>query len=390
MTASVRSTWEREWAQAATALAVLCASWQIQGDHPGSVNVTRVTIARTLFGQMEWTGSVDRRVVSICYVRRRTIVPRDFYVQPDAADPVLPDEIVLSLACRHVSDARTVSGVEESGGEARTYVIDDTMILKTQRPQQLRPRTSLEKEVFFLHQLAEVAPDLSVPRVLGYGREQAPDDTMSGTQIEYTLMTRMPGIAMRHAPLGEEARRAVLLRLGTALRRIHSLPLAPFVASDRFPGDQSFVDTQIRFGNAFNDLADTIRLRQRPWRLSLTPEQVGARAIASIPRSTERVALHSNPYHEHVFVDPEHGTYTGLIDFGDAYISHPAFDLRRWNRPADREALLEGYTSEQPIGDAFLATWRAVMLLGDVTTIAYYPERAAEAEQDLLMLLAQV
>ncbi len=317
-------------------------------------------------------------------------MPRDFYVQPDAVDPVLPDEMVLSLARRHKPDAGTVSAVDESGGEARTYLIDETLILKTQRPQQLRPRTSLEKEVFFLQQLAAAAPDLSVPRVLGHGREQAPGDTVGGTQIEYTLMTRMPGVAMRRVELDAGSRRAVLLQLGRVLRRIHALPLPPFVASDHFPGDQSSVDTQIRFGNAFNDLADRIRAQQQPWRLALTPEQVGAAAIASLPRSAERVALHSNPYLEHVFVDPQHGTYTGLIDFGDAYISHPAFDLRRWNRPADRDALLEGYTSEQPIGDAFLATWRTVMILGDVTTIAYYPERAAEAEQDLQALLAQV
>lgn len=317
-------------------------------------------------------------------------MPRDFYVQPDAADPVLSEEVVLSLARRHVSDVHTVTHVDESGGEARTYTIDDSMIFKTQRPQQLRPRTSLEKEVFFLHQLAEGAPDLSVPRVIGYGRDQVTDSTLGNGVIEYTLMTRMPGIAMRHAKLDEEARRAVLFQLGAVLRRIHSLPLAPFIASEFFHGDQSFVDTQFRFGNYFNDLADDIRRERSPWRLSLTPEQVGARAITSVPRSTERAALHSNPYLEHVFVHPESGGYSGLIDFGDAYISHPAFDTRRWNRKVDREALLQGYTSERPVSDDFLATWRAVMILGDVVTIAYYPERAAEAEQDLLELLAQI
>lgn len=319
-------------------------------------------------------------------------MPRDFYVQPDAPDPVLPNVMVLSLARRHVPDARTVTSVDESGGEARTYVIDDTLIFKTQRPQQLRPRTSLEKEVFFLNQLATAAPDLSVPRVLGHGREQIhlDDDALRDVTIEYTLMTRMPGIAMRHAHLDDDARRGVLLQLGTVLRRIHSLPLAPFSASELFHGDQSVVDTRMRFGNYFNDLADDIRREGVSWRLPLTPEQVGAKAIASLPRTLERAALHSNPYLEHVFVCPESGTYAGLIDFGDAYISHPAFDLRRWNRPADREALLQGYTSEQPASDAFLATWRAVTILGAVVTIAYYPERAAEAEQDLSTLLAQV
>lgn len=317
-------------------------------------------------------------------------MPRDFYIQPDMPDPVLPEEVVLSLARRHVPDAHTVTSVDESGGEARTYTIDDSWILKTQRPQQLRPRTSLEKEVFFLQQLAAETPELSVPRVVGHGRERTTVGALDGVTVEYTLMTRMPGIAMRHAALEDGARRETLLHLGVVLRRIHSLPVAPFVASGFFPGDLSFVDTQIRFGNYFHEMADKIRAEQRPWRLLLTPEQVGAKALASMPRSNERVALHSNPYLEHVFVYPENGAYAGLIDFGDAYISHPALDMRRWNRPADREALLQGYASEQPASDAFLATWRAVMILGDVVTIAYYPERAVEAEQDLLELLAQL
>lgn len=312
-------------------------------------------------------------------------MPRDFYVQPQAADPVVPNDVVLALARKHEPRARTVTGIDESGGEARTYAIDNALILKTQRPQQLRPRTSLAKEVFFLNQIAAVAPDLSVPRVVGHGQELAPD----GTVVEYTLMTRMPGVAMRHASIDDAARRAVLIRLGVVLRRIHSLPLAPFVASDLFPGDISFVDTQIRFGNLFNDLADELHATGHAWRLPRTPEQVGAQALAAVPRSHDRAALHSNPYLEHVFVDPEQGMYSGLIDFGDAYISHPAFDMRRWNRPADREALLQGYTSEAPVSDAFLATWRAVMVLGDMITIAYYPDRATEAEQDLTDLLAE-
>jgi Ser/Thr protein kinase RdoA (MazF antagonist) len=313
-------------------------------------------------------------------------MPKHFYIQPKAPDPVLSDEVVLRLARLHAPEVRVVTSVDETGGEARTYVIDESLILKTQRPQQLRARTSLTREVFFLNQLAAAAPDLSVPRVVGHGREPAGD----GAMVEYTLMTRMPGIAMRRAELDGDARQAVLRNIGVVLRRIHALPVAPFVASDLFHGDQSFVDTQIRFGNYFNDLADDIDQEHLSWPLSLTPLEVGAKAVASVPRSTDRVALHSNPYLEHVFVYPETGLYAGLIDFGDAYISHPAFDMRRWNRRADREALLAGYTSEGPVSDAFLATWRAVMILGAAITIANYPQRAAEAEQDLLALLAEV
>jgi aminoglycoside phosphotransferase (APT) family kinase protein len=309
-------------------------------------------------------------------------VSGDFYVQPDAPDPVLADDVVLSLVRRHAPDARAVTGVDESGGEARTYAIDADIILKTQRPQQLRPRTSLEKEVFFLRQIAEQLPEISVPRVLGHGRE--------GSQVEYTVMSRMPGVALRHAQLEVTARAAVLRQLGATLRRIHALPQAPFVASELFPGDHAFVDVQTRFGRYFTELARDIQLEQLSWTLDLTPEQVGARALAALPRTRERVALHSNPYLEHVFIHPETGAYAGLIDFGDAYISHPACDLRRWTRPDDRAALLAGYTSEQSVSDDFLATWHVLQIFTDALVLAYYPDRADAARRDITQLLAQL
>jgi hygromycin-B 7''-O-kinase len=302
----------------------------------------------------------------------------DTYSQPDAPDPVLDDDLVLSLVRRHVPDARAVTGVDESGGEARTYVVDGSVILKVQRPQQLRPRTSLEKEVFFLKQL-EGVPDVSVPRVLGYGRD--------GQYIEYNVQTRMPGSAMRHIPLEEETRGEVLTELGRTLRRIHELPQEPFVASGLFPTDESFAVVRARFEAYLDSMVQRIREHERPWSLELTPEQVAERALAALPPSDVRVALHSNPGPEHTFVSPENGAYSGLIDFGDAFISHPALDLRRRAGPRDRDAIMRGYTVEGPVSEHFLTTWRVVQVLSDLIDIAYYPDRADGAEQDLRELV---
>lgn len=63
---------------------------------------------------------------------------KDFYIQPDAADPVLDPDAVLAIVRLHAAGAKAVRAVDESGGEARTYAIDDGLILKVQRPQQLR------------------------------------------------------------------------------------------------------------------------------------------------------------------------------------------------------------------------------------------------------------
>ena len=312
-------------------------------------------------------------------------MPGDFYVQPDAPDPVLPAPLVLALARRHEPAASAVMSIDESGGEARTYVIDGDLILKTQRPQQLRPRTSLLKEVFFLDHIAAHATDLSVPHAIGHGY----GEDESGAPIEYTLMTRMPGIAMRYAALDPHARWVAVREIGRALRRIHALPQAAFRDCDLFPGDSSSVDVRLRLGRYFTELADEVRYEGLPWDFDLTPEQVGAMALAALPADRTLVALHSNPYQEHVFVDPESGAFSGVIDFGDAFISHPACDLRRWTRPADRDALLEGYTSDSPVSDAFLATWRALAVFSNANAMAAYAQRQPARANTARSLLRQ-
>jgi hypothetical protein len=70
----------------------------------------------------------------------------DIYSQPHAADPVLEERTVLDLVRRHGVRCSALTGVDETGGEARVYVLDDQLMLKVQRPHRLRPRTSLEKE----------------------------------------------------------------------------------------------------------------------------------------------------------------------------------------------------------------------------------------------------
>jgi aminoglycoside phosphotransferase (APT) family kinase protein len=322
-------------------------------------------------------------------------VPKDIYLQPYAPDPVFSEEQVLALVRRHVPAARALTNIDESGGEARTYLVDNGIILKVQRPQQLRPSTNLAKEVFFLRQL-EAHPDVLVPRVLGYGHDSP--------LVEYTVMTRMPGVAMRHITLSADERAAALGALGRTLRHIHAVPQAPFLESRLFPGDCSYANVQQRLRESFTDLAERFQLRHRtwhlpwatpskpstgvPWPLPQTPQEIGERAIATIPPNDERVALHSYPYAEHTFVDPSTHHFTGLIDFGDAYISHPALDMGRWNRPTEREALLRGYTADAAVSAAFMATWRVAMVLQDIVMLAHSPDQAPQAEDDLRMLLA--
>jgi Ser/Thr protein kinase RdoA (MazF antagonist) len=150
------------------------------------------------------------------------------------------------------------------------------------------------------------------------------------------------------------------------------------------------MDTMTRIAEPLLDRAREARERDDVWTYPLAIEEIAGRALSSLPYASERAALHSNPYEEHTFVDPERRVFTGLIDFGDAYISHPALEIRRWNRPADRDALLAGYQEAGPLSADWWAVWRALMIVADVNTIMQQPERRAEAAGDLTALLAEL
>jgi hygromycin-B 7''-O-kinase len=148
---------------------------------------------------------------------------------------------------------------------------------------------------------------------------------------------------------------------------------------------------QTRLGDGFLDLA--ARPDAHPWPLAIPLETLGRQVLRALPRTDARAALHSNPYREHVFGQPATGVFTGVIDFGDAYVSHPAFDLRRWHRPAERAALLAGYTAAGPVSAAFLAVHRAVLILYQATLLVAYgadDPRTAGIADDLPQLLAEL
>lgn len=311
----------------------------------------------------------------------------DVYLQPDAPDPVLDPATVLDLARRHVARARSVTAVDESGGEARAYMIDGDVVVKTQRPHRVRPRTSLAKEAFLLDRLAAFGLGHRVPRVFGYGSA----DTTHG-QVEYLCLSRMPGRAViDFQRLTGPARARLFTDLAALLRAIHGLDIDPPVARRRLPVDADGAALRTRLAFGFADLTDSLGARPYLWRLPVPLEEVAARALAALPDAlAPPVALHSNPGRTHVFVDPESGTMTGLIDFGDAYLSHPAMDLRSWPDPADRRLLFEAYHDGREPGDDFCRVWTVIMIHADAGAIVGESPYAEAAATHLLARLARL
>jgi hygromycin-B 7''-O-kinase len=285
------------------------------------------------------------------------MAPNDDYSQLQAPDPVLTENQVLELVRRHVSASR-IESVDESGGEARAYLVDNGVVLKVQRPNRRRPRTSLAKEAFFLERLA-ADPEISVPRVLGYGSDR---------EVEYLCLTRVAGVPFASAELTSIERQAVLHALGRTLRRIHAIDQTPLRVSGLFPGDRNPADLHARLAQVWDRAVGEIQEGSVSWDLPIAPEVLIQRLRERLPAQPPLVALHSNPGPEHAFVDPSTHRFTGLIDFGDAYVSHPAFEVR-WHQLEDRRALLGGYRSDAMVDEDFLQLWQVILATADLTIV---------------------
>ena len=308
--------------------------------------------------------------------------PADIYLQPDAGDPVLPAGTVLKLVRAHRGHAEAVTGIDESGGEARVYLVDDSVVVKTQRPHRVRPRTSLAKEARLLAYLSEPLAGC-VPSVFGYDRVE----TLEGS-VEYIVMSRIPGRAARHASVTGPARTQLLHALGKLLRRLHTQPAAPLAGSGLFPADDGAGALRHRLESALVDAVDAISSRPGCWQLGSSPEAVALCALEALPaRFDGLTVVHSNPGPTHAFVDAD-GALTGLIDFGDSYLSHPALDLHRWPAAPDRLALRDGYLDGETPRSDFEAVWTAAMISADMKAIMGPAELAAQAREDLHQRLA--
>jgi hygromycin-B 7''-O-kinase len=293
----------------------------------------------------------------------------DTYSQPGAPDPVLSEEMVVAAAAQHVPDVGRLLEVDESGGEARAYMLDGGIVVKTQRPHRLRPRTSLAKEAMFLQEL-DRAGDFPVPKVLGHGHAEG---------IEYLCLTRITGVASRHVQLDPGQRSELLRTLGGVLRSIHQIDQSRLRASDLMPGDNKPSDLGQRFHDAFARLAEALD-SDETWRGDLDIRQLASEQIDHLPDHTEPVALHSNPGPEHVFVDPSTGRFIGIIDFGDAYRSHPAMDLRPWRQPADTADLVTGYRAAGPLPAGFENVVATCQIMAELGQVARGRQESASAQ----------
>ena len=166
------------------------------------------------------------------------------------------------------------------------------------------------------------------------------------------------------------------------LRRLHSITQSPFYHSPLIPGfrtrEEFLADARASLSQAVQIIDATPDL----WPPGISPKDLAERALAGFPATVELVALHSNPGPVHTFIQPDTLEFVGLIDFGDAHLGPPAFDWR-WPTHQDRLTILEGYGEETPVSEEFMAAWRFVLVLNDMSILATRPATRPEALERL-------
>jgi len=271
----------------------------------------------------------------------------------DNADPILNSNYVLDIVRQFVPDTGdTAIRVDEQGGTARTYHIDGGITLKVLRPNRVKTATYIEREVFLLKQL-EKNGVMNIPRALGFGKS----DT-----LEYNCMTTIPGAAVRFSELTPKQREDMLYKLGKTLYQIHNIDLKPFYESGlNFKAFTTDVDIQKQVWHYFNLAIN--RMAAKLTQAEKAKAKAEAEKYISKIKNINAKMRHADPSDEHTFA--EKGKYTGLIDFGDAYITHPAFDLRRWPH-RDRPALMKGYLNVGDVEDSFLPVCESIFSVENI------------------------
>jgi Ser/Thr protein kinase RdoA (MazF antagonist) len=112
------------------------------------------------------------------------------------------------------------------------------------------------------------------------------------------------------------------------------------------------------------------------------------RCATLLPSRYPLKTLHSNPGEEHCFVDQSTGRFTGLIDFGDAYRSHPALDVRSWRSLDDSRHLLGGYVRHEPLSEGFMGVWRVAVVLGELRVATRAQRESSTVRERIDKILA--
>ncbi len=243
------------------------------------------------------------------------------------SEPSNPLDGVRKLVQRRLPEAGD-SPIEWFGAglENEVFLVGGDLVVRIRKePDPLLRATAVRHESALLAIVGRISP-VPVP-------EPVFTDPAAGA-LAYRLL---PGVPLREYPVDGSARLAA--PLAGLLDRLHAVPIAEvrnLVPVDNEPLTVWLADT----ADDYRDVAARLDGRQRR-----AVEDFLARTPPARPDTL--TLCHNDLGAEHLLVDPDTGMLTGVIDWSDASIADPAYDLALILRdlgPQVYHAVLEGYS----------------------------------------------
>lgn len=197
-----------------------------------------------------------------------------------------------------------------------------------------------------------------------------------GSEVSILMLDFVPGRALSAGP-------ADWTRAGFWLRRVHALPgqfVPRFDSRDRDWG---------RFVESWAEDALT-RIR----RLGLLTEaEVGRgrsrlRGVRELEGPDRRVVLHGDCQPDHFLVDATSGEVNSLVDFGDARVGDPLWDVTvlTLDHPGQLTAVLAGYGAGAALLRRVAPWWRAYGTLRRMGAVSWRAEQNLDVTAELAAL----
>jgi aminoglycoside phosphotransferase (APT) family kinase protein len=237
------------------------------------------------------------------------------------------------------------------GWDNTAYLVNGEMVFRF--PRREIAVALLETEARLLPAIAGRLP-LEVPQPTMLGRP--------GARYRWPFLGHrlVPGRTADRARLDDAQRAAAAQPLGQFLAALHAVPIDEVVALGAGGDSIGRLDLGTRVPRALELLA------------GLPPEAVGVdpaavrkviESSAAIRAPAAQALAHGDLYVRHLLVDAN-GRLTGVIDWGDLHVGHPAVDLSvayGFLPPAARPEFLKAYGRRVAAPTWWLARFRAVL-----------------------------
>ena len=244
-------------------------------------------------------------------VVRKTLADKPWMPEIEVSAPLataLIESQCAALAPAHVE-------LMGEGWDNTAFLVNGEWVFRFPRRTIAVPLLETERRV-----LPSLAPRLPypIPTPVWFGH---PDATYKWPFLGYR---RLDGRVASDVDLSDDARAALAAPLARFLRALHDVPLADAQAWGAPHGVFEYLDGARLERLARPALADLVTRRvlddAAPW---LDVVDAG---LAALPLDGPQSIVHGDCYSRHILVD-DSGRMSGVIDFGDLHLDHPAVDL---------------------------------------------------------------